>query len=527
MKKKFNYLTIFFLFFCLASNVKAIYNDSLVGNYETELAKFPCDYKSKIEQLHKIYPNAVFVAQDKFFDWDKYKEVEVNWNKMLKAETGDKSLISASAQSSFKTTTCGQKNSSGVCSWYYASTEAISYYMDPINFLNEKNVFMFESLYSKSYHTKEGVEKILANSFMSNTKCPGSDKTYAEVILEAGEKNNVSPYMLAARLVQEQGRKGTSNLISGTYEGENGELKGYYNYFNIQASGTTDKEIIENGLACAKGTLTSKKGIKLCEGNNWTSPYLSIIGGSKFVYKKYIGVNDTYNVKGQMTLYLQKWDPYGPQYGGHQYMQNIAAPLSESVSTFKSYSSFEEYKNYAYVFYIPIFKERPTENKCEITQDKEEIEKPKEEEIPKEEQKPQNVEVVIKSFKLDNNYISGISVNTTHETFVNTLKKDNPEATITISKNDNNRKIVATGDKVTIKTISHTKTYEVVIYGDVTGDGVIDKLDFLAVSRHYYKYTQYTGAYLKAASANKDTTVDKLDFVTILRDYYNYEKIKQ
>lgn len=508
MKKIISFLLVMIFFFGFSSSVKAIYNDSYVKSYTEELKKFPCDYQSKIEALHKIYPNAIFVAQDKFFDWNKYKEVEVSWLDMLKAETGSRSLISASAQSSYKTSTCGQKNSSGVCSWYYASNAAITYYMNPYNFLNEKNIFMFESLYSKSYHTKEGVEKILAGSFMANKNCPGSDKTYAEVILEAGEKNNVSPYMLASRLIQEQGKKGTSSLISGTYEGE---LKGYYNYFNIQASGKTDQEIIENGLKCAKGILTNRDGKLLCPNNNWTTPYLSIIGGSKFVYKKYIGINDTYNVKGQMTLYLQKWDPYGPQYGAHQYMQNISAPVSESISTFNSYASFKDYKNYAYVFYIPIYKNKPTGGTCEVK-----------------EEKPQNTEIVIKSFKLDNTYISGISVGTTQDAFINTLKRDNPNATVTVTKNSNNKSSnIATGDKVTIQNGTNTKTYEVVIYGDVNGDAVIDKLDFLAVSRHYYKYTQYSGAYLKAANANKDNTVDKLDFVTILRDYYNYEKIKQ
>lgn len=203
---------------------------------------------------------------------------------------------------------------------------------------------------------------------MANKNCPGSDKTYAEVILEAGEKNNVSPYMLASRLIQEQGRNGSSSLISGTYEGANGELKGYYNYFNIQASGNTDQAVIENGLKCAKGTLN------YCSGNNWDSPYASIVGGSKFVYKKYVGINDTYNVKGQMTLYLQKWDPYGPKLGGHQYMQNIQAPVSESITTFNSYASYPDYKNYSYVFYIPIYEGAPnTEDKIllgDINEDK-------------------------------------------------------------------------------------------------------------------------------------------------------------
>jgi len=521
MNKKFKYLFVLLLSFCLIGNVKAVYNDSLVGNYETELAKFPCDFKTKIEALHKIYPNAIFVAQDKFFDWNKYKEVEVNWNKMFKAQVGSRSLISASAKASYKTSTCGQKGSNGVCSWYYASNEAITYYMDPVNFLNEKNIFMFESLYSKSYHTKEGVEKILANSFMSNTKCPGSEKTYAEVILEAGEKNNVSPYMLASRLIQEQGRKGTSSLISGTYEGAKGELKGYYNYFNIQASGSTDEEIIENGLKCAKGTLTNDDGKLVCSGNNWTSPYLSIIGGSKFVYKKYIGVNDTYNVKGQMTLYLQKWDPYGPQYGGHQYMQNITAPVSESVSTFNSYASFKDYKNYAYVFYIPVYQDRPTENKCDV-------ENKVEEEKPKEEEKEQNTEIVIKSFKLDNTCLSGVSVGTTQDTFINTLKKDNPNATVNVTKNSNNKSSnIATGDKVTIKNGSNTKTYEIVIYGDVDGDGNIYPTDYVKVKNHIKGSSTLSGIYKRAADVDKDGNVYPTDYVKIKNHIKGTNKLEQ
>ena len=62
---------------------------------------------------------------------------------------------------------------------------------------------------------------------------------------------------------------------------------------------------------------------------------------------------------------------------------------------------------------------------------------------------------------------------------------------------------------------------------DVNGDGTIDKLDYLAVLRHYYKYTEYTGVYEKAADANKDGVIDKLDYLAILRDYYGYAKIIQ
>ena len=67
----------------------------------------------------------------------------------------------------------------------------------------------------------------------------------------------------------------------------------------------------------------------------------------------------------------------------------------------------------------------------------------------------------------------------------------------------------------------------IVIYGDVNGDGVIDKLDYLAILRHYYGYKKYDGVYKEAADVNKDGVVDKLDYLAVLRDYYGYKKIVQ
>ena len=496
--KRLKYLTILISFCAFIPNIKAIYNDSQVKSYEEELNNFPCEYKSKIEELHKIYPNAIFVAQNKFFDWNKYKEVEVSWNSMLDAEKGSRSLIYKTAQDSYKTSICAQSGSNG-CTWYQATEEAIKYYMNPYNFLNETNIFMFESLYSKSYHTKEGVEKILSNSFMSNKECPGSNgKKYSEVILEAGEKNNVSPYMLASRLIQEQGTKGTSSLISGTYTG----FEGYYNYFNIQASGKTDQEVIESGLKCAKGELTA------CKGNNWNSPYVSIVEGAKFVYKKYVGINDTYNVKGQMTLYLQKFDPYGPDLGGHQYMQNIQAPVSESKTTFKSYSAYDGYKNYAYVFYIPIYKDAPNTGIC----------------VPL----TPNEVITSSGLKLTENYISGIELETSQASLINKIKNINSNATVTIEKNaNNNSSNLATGDKVTVKTENETKTYEVVLKGDVNGDGVIKATDYVKIKNHIMETNKLTGAYLKAADINNDNQLKATDYVFVKNHIMGTYKISQ
>ena len=307
MKKTLLVLLTLVISFSFVSNVNALYTDASVGTYEQELSKFPCDYQNKIKQLHNTYPNAIFVAQKEFFDWEKYKEVPVKWNDMVAAETsGNRSLIEASVSSSLRTSTCAQQSGS-TCSWYVASKAGVEYYLNPYNFLDATYVFMFESQFFNTYQTEAGVENILSSTFMAKKNCPGSNKTYAGVIMEAAKKYDVSPYMLASRLKQENG-KGTSVLVKG--------YNGYFNYFNIQASGKTDSEIIQNGYECAKGTLKSSKGKLVCEGNNWTSPYLSIIGGTKFIREQYIGVNDKYNVRGQMTGYLQKWDPYGANYGG-------------------------------------------------------------------------------------------------------------------------------------------------------------------------------------------------------------------
>ena len=72
-------------------------------------------------------------------------------------------------------------------------------------------------------------------------------------------------------------------------------------------------------------------------------------GGAAFIKTEYVGINDKYNAKGQLTGYLQKWDPYGWKLGGHQYMQNITAHYSEASSTYNSYASQDGYKNFNYI----------------------------------------------------------------------------------------------------------------------------------------------------------------------------------
>ena len=152
-------------------------------------------------------------------------------------------------------------------SWYCASAKTVSYYMDIRNWLDEETVFSMESLsYDPAIQNLEGVKKILAGTFMDVNQISYIDtagntqvinKSYAQIFMEAGQAYNVSPYALASRVRQEQG-DGTSPLITGQYTyinpdtGEQIVFTGYYNYFNIKASGNGNANIIKNGLNHAK-----------------------------------------------------------------------------------------------------------------------------------------------------------------------------------------------------------------------------------------------------------------------------------
>lgn len=129
----------------------------------------------------------------------------------------------------------------------------------------------------------------------------------------------------------------------------------------------------------------------------------------------------------------------------------------------------------------------------------------------------------------ENKYIYGIDVDTSTDSLIENIKSVSTSISVVIKDSEGKVKsgVFATGDKVIISDGETTTTYEVLIYGDVTGDGVIDKLDYLAVLRHYYKYKEYNGVYKEAADADKNGVIDKLDFLAVLKDYYGYKAIEQ
>lgn len=291
-----------------------------------DIEQFPESYRTALLELKQQHPNWTFVKMNTTLDWET-----VIYNEMQ----GSKSLV-------YKTLPDWTKNGLyDTGNWYYATEAAVKVYMDPRNSLTEQAIFQFEQLtYNAEYHTLDAMNSFLNNTFMNDSQpAPGMDTmTFAQMFWYIGSEagREVSPFHLAARVLQEQGQ-GTSPLISGAYPG----FEGYYNYFNIGATGTTNQQVIESGLTYARD-------------HGWNSSYTSILGGSDFISANYIK-------KGQDTLYLQKFNvnpngAYKPY--THQYMQNITAPTTEARSIRRLYESANSLDS-TFVFKIPVFENMP------------------------------------------------------------------------------------------------------------------------------------------------------------------------
>lgn len=299
--------------------------ENATGVY-ADIEQFPESYRPALEALKQQHPNWTFVRQNTGLDFQTVINNELQ---------GGKSLVYKSYGDYCKE---GQHSPN----WYFASEDILKLYMDPRNSLQENAIFQFEQLtYNESYHTEAAVESFLNNTFMnSGSPAPLTDMTFSHIFWAIGAEQQVSPFHLAARVYQEQGQ-GTSPLISGSYPG----YEGYYNYFNISASGSTNEQVIINGLTYARN-------------NNWNNAYASILGGANVVSANYIK-------KGQDTLYLQKFNvsptASNPVYT-HQYMQNISAPTSEALSMKRLYESAGALEN-TFVFKIPVYENMP-ESPC-------------------------------------------------------------------------------------------------------------------------------------------------------------------
>lgn len=310
------------------------------ASFEEQLKAFPSSYHSALKTLHAAFPNWEFTPDPVATSFSQaVAEQSANMRKQVQV-TSDSVSWRAMTTGSYDWSTGKWSTTNG--GWTGASREMIAYYMDPRNFLNSSEIFQFMQQTYTSNTTEQDVAKVIKGTFMeqgyttfSGDKYGGS---YSELLIDAGKTTGIDPCVLAAAIILEQGSKGTSSLISGTYKG----YEGYYNFFNVSASGSTTTAVIVNGLKKAKS-----------EG--WNSIPASIIGGAKFFKSGYIA---RYNnaLKNQDTYYYQDFNVHNPDELWHQYAQSVYDAYNKGAVLKKAYQTAA---NSNLKFRIPVYTDMP------------------------------------------------------------------------------------------------------------------------------------------------------------------------
>ena len=314
-------------------------------DFEASISAFPESYKPALRNLHEKHPEWTFTPLITGLDWSSAVNGEHQDNLSL--------VINDSAYTDiFKSREAGDFNfSTGRYiekdyGFARANKLAISYYMDPRNFLSEEGIFQFEDYSFSNLITVESVEHVLKGSFMENKVISYLDKNgntvktnekYSQVIFEAGKLYNANPCFLASKIIHEVGSNG-----SGSVSGKYGSYPGIYNFYNIGAN-DNPSGAIAGGLKWASSGTTYQRP--------WTTPKKSIQGGAQYIAEKYIS-------KGQQTGYLQRFN-VNPKAEfdtfTHQYMTNL------SGAAIPAYLNYQAYKNsgmldFEFRFLIPVYK---------------------------------------------------------------------------------------------------------------------------------------------------------------------------
>ena len=313
--------------------VEEITEPAYNADFEKNLLSFPESYRAALRTIHNSYPNWVFVADNIGIGLDGAVNLEYGGDNMF----ATKKWVELTYGAQWRDPRVDETNPDHLREggrWTFASREAIAYFMDPRNALTVTNtqpslpnIFTFlQQSYNSAIQTEAGLRSVVAGTFLANGY-GGNKDAYIADIMQAAKESNVSPYVIASTIIIEQGTKGTSSLISGTYKG----YEGYYNFFNYGASGNN---VVVNGLTYAKN-----KG--------WNSRRASIVGGAKLYAEGYVS-------KGQDTYYYMDFNVKSG--GNHQYAACLYDQCTKSISM---RSVCISNANAALTFKIPVYSAMP------------------------------------------------------------------------------------------------------------------------------------------------------------------------
>lgn len=303
---------------------------------------FPESYKAGLRELHTLYPNWVFYADHTGLEWDTAVSAESALGKKLVHSSKDNSWKSM-VENAYNWESGTWKGFDGT-SWVAASKRVVAYYMDPRSYFDTTNIFVFAGhSYNADYDNLETLKTFVKGTFMDSNVPDETDKTYADIIMEAANYSGLSPYVIASNIRQEQGTNGIGGSISGNITG----YTGLYNFFNIGAYATSTMNAVQRGLWWANG-----EGYGATTYNRpWTSRAKSIKGGAEWF-------EDNYTAIGQNTFYYMNFNVIGTRHElyTHQYATNIEDTLGKGSQLVDAYA---QHHDAAIVFHIPVYKNMP------------------------------------------------------------------------------------------------------------------------------------------------------------------------
>lgn len=463
--------------------------------YAEEFASsgIPESYWTKLTLLKDNHPNWKFTGYKTNLNWEDAIAAESQVGISYIQSSNPIYLSLDEGSYNVSTNTYNQMEAGG---WYAANKQTVAYYMDPRNFLNEINIFMFENLgYNASLQTKEVIESIFAGSDLLQ---------YADYYIQAAtyDGNNISPVSLAARSRQElvSGDGKISNSANG-----NGKINdiSYYNFYNIGAFSSC-----EDPIFCALDFAKGYDENYTSYNRPWTDPIKAILEGAKYIADGYINV-------GQNTLYLQRFNVTSNNTYSHQYMTNTEAPYSESKSSYNAYKKINKLDS-TIEFLIPVYENMlTTAASLPVSVDQSAINNMK--------NNNSFTDIISKSGYTDNDqYITNINLGTTAAHMIAAIKSSGGDVIITTDgRNISGQEKLGTGDVATIKTNGQEKSYRIVIRGDANGDGEIDAVDYVKVYKYIMGGSSLDGSYSIAADVNNDGTVDAIDYVKLYKYIMN------
>lgn len=209
--------------------------------------------------------------------------------------------------------------------WIGVTENIISYYMNPLNFLDDYGKYMFLDLRYMDGVSAQDLNNLLVGKGVLEGK--------GQAFLDAAQINNINPLYLLSHSLLETGN-GKSILAKGVLVSEvNGQSVTPKTVYNLYAVGAYDSD-------------PNRYGSEYAYQKGWFSVEEALSGGAFYIGSRYIN-NSKYN---QNTLYEMR---YNTTVKWHQYSTDIGWAYKQVKNIKKLIDTVDGAKP---VFEIPVFK---------------------------------------------------------------------------------------------------------------------------------------------------------------------------